>query len=50
MGVARYAPTTLPKQLLRVDDQEDTRMMLAIVLERCGARVTTAPSAAQAAL
>ncbi|HEX8465169.1 MAG TPA: PAS domain S-box protein [Abditibacterium sp.] len=34
--------------VLVVDDQEDTRMFLSLVLERCGARVSAAASAAAA--
>ncbi|PQV63328.1 PAS/PAC sensor hybrid histidine kinase [Abditibacterium utsteinense] len=34
--------------VLVVDDQKDTRIFLAVVLEKCGARVTAVESAAQA--
>jgi CheY-like chemotaxis protein/two-component sensor histidine kinase len=42
------APSLRNVRILVVDDQEDARDMLQAVLERCGARVTLASSAAEA--
>ncbi len=48
-GSAFYCPPELNGlRLLVVDDEEDTRVLLKMVLEKCGAFVTTASSAREA--